>query len=153
MLSKYEQENHYINFITFRHLGLIFSIQKSLGNCSAVSLWENFLEHLSANMLSPEDTQRVLTFIFLIKQMQMCPQHASITWKQGQRAASNHACAHVLTISRYDNLPAHRSVNVSHVISMAKNSTALIITVHSFKDDIEKTCSHSFKDCCQKSPS
>ena len=64
ILSKYEQENHYINFITFRHLGLTFSIFKPLGNCSAVSLWKNFLEHLSANMLSPEDTQRVLTFIF-----------------------------------------------------------------------------------------
>ena len=63
MHSKYEQENHYINFITFRQLGLTFSILKPLGNCSAVSLWKNFLEHLSANMLSPEDTQRVLTFI------------------------------------------------------------------------------------------
>ena len=63
MLSKYEQENHYINFITFRQLGLTLSILKQLGNCSAVSLWKNFLEHLSANMLSPEDTQRVLTFV------------------------------------------------------------------------------------------
>ena len=63
MLSKYELENHYINFITFCHFGLTFNILKPPGNCSAVSLWKNFLEHLSANMLSPEDTQRVLTFV------------------------------------------------------------------------------------------
>ena len=143
---------YFVNLSTFFHLGLTLINRSPQISCPGFFLKKLVLEHLSAIIFSLDGIHRVLTFILAFNMCKCAPCAHRSNGYRGQRADWNHACALVLSSSRYVSIPAHSSTKVSVDMSAAINSATLICTSPGDRPGNSLTRIHCSHEHCQNTP-
>ena len=142
----------YKYLVRLLHLSFTLSICLSPIGCPAVFIENFFREHLSAKVLSPVGIQEARNFIECLNMCKCNPCAQRSNGKCGHLALFTQDIAVILSVTIVVYLPLQNDVNVSHVISSAKNSATLILMLPTVRDGIGLILYDSTQGICQNNP-